>query len=289
MAKSEMNKHSTNPEITFSEFFNQLTEKRNVQYIIIAIVVIVMLSTGFLYLKNKAQARQDLAWFKVGQVIKIYYKPTRSSTMFAQPNQKFEYNSDAEKFNDCISSLNEILPSVTKTPAEPVALYYLGKCYLHIDEFQQAHDTFSAFYQKFPNHFLAPIVLLNNGFTLEDSQNYKEAIEIYKFIDKKYPENISAAYALYHISLCNEEMGEYEKSIEPLNQIVTRFKDYDIFGNASDRIKFLAIHKTIIQGKKEKWDNRVEPKDLNKDETPDNKPEENKPEKEQPEDKEKNK
>ncbi|HDS09857.1 MAG TPA: tetratricopeptide repeat protein, partial [Firmicutes bacterium] len=237
--------HHKNPEMTFSEFINQMSEKRNFQYILTGVIVLLLVITVFFFFRNRSAKKEDLAWFKTGQIIKNYYKPTKSSMMFADPNQTFEYASDVDKYKDCIINFREIMPSLEKTTAEPVALFYLGKSYFNIEEYKDAHETFDLLYSKHPKHFLAPLAILNDGFTLENSKNYDDAINRFKFVYDIFPDNIAAPYALLHMSFCYEALGDFENAYSILDKI-EKYEGYEINELAQDRKRYLDIHKELI-------------------------------------------
>ncbi|MDD3625729.1 MAG: tetratricopeptide repeat protein [bacterium] len=267
MSNSELKEHHKNPEVTFSEFFTQLSDKRTFQYIITGIIIILIGLSVFFFFKNRAAKKEDLAWFKTGQIINNYYEPTKSAMMFADPNQTYKYNSDVEKYKDCIINFRDVMPSLEKTAAEPVAMFYLGKSYLNIGEYKDAHETFDLLYEKYPKHFLAPMAMLNDGLTLENSKNYEDAINRFKFVNDNYPNNIASAYALYHMSFCYEALGDYDNAVSILDKI-SGYEDYEIKEFASERKKYLAIHKDSVLSKKP----------VPSEETPEETPEEEVPE-----------
>ena len=105
------------------------------------------------------------------------------------------------------------------------ALYYLGKCYLYQEKYEDARINFSLIRKMYPNHELAEksTFLLAEGYLYDEStNNIKLALKLFIYL---YNNNDNSSEVIYRIGQCYLKLGDRESCNKYWNVILKKYPD----------------------------------------------------------------
>ncbi len=91
------------------------------------------------------------------------------------------------KFQEAIDQLKKF--TLKDDMVSPIAQGAMGDAYCELSQFDKAIDLYLKAARMKPNDFITPIYLMKAGELLEGNKELKKAVDLYKEIQKKYPES----------------------------------------------------------------------------------------------------
>lgn len=128
-------------------------------------------------------------------------------------NNAYEYYLE-EDYKEALSKYQEISKNYASSKSMPVALYYIGNCYLKLGEIDQAIQAYQEFIERYENHeILLPLVYLNLGHAYMSKKDYGNAISAFSQASA-LKGSLIADRAVYETAIAYEISGDRISAME---------------------------------------------------------------------------
>ena len=125
-------------------------------------------------------------------------------------------------FDKAIDPLHTVLAD-PKFDQRDEALAVLGHCELSLNHNDQALAALDELLAKYPTSKHAPLAALNRAQVLYLAKKYPDAAKSCEAFLAKYPQDPSAADALYFLALSQKAQNDNEQAVKTLGQLTDRF------------------------------------------------------------------
>jgi tol-pal system protein YbgF len=105
------------------------------------------------------------------------------------------------------------------------------------DKVKESAAAFEAFAEAHPGSALTPNAYYWQGNALVAQRNCKRAIDVYREVVAKWPENPRAADALVGVAACQRELGDAKGERATLEAVLARYPDSSAAATARQRLK----------------------------------------------------
>jgi tol-pal system protein YbgF len=125
-------------------------------------------------------------------------------------------------------------------PADPAAEageYEAALNLFKANKIRESAAAFEAFAKGHPNSALAPNAYYWQGNALTAQRDCKRAIDVYREVVARWPENPRAADALVGVAACQRELGDTKGERTTLEAVLARFPDSSAAATARQRLK----------------------------------------------------
>jgi tetratricopeptide (TPR) repeat protein len=161
-----------------------------------------------------------------------------------QENFVLWQNGDEDKRSELESGINDQIENITSdfsgTFAHQRALMIEGNMAWEKEQWDDAVLAFEEISRRYPKSYLAPVALMNQAATLEESGKGKEAVEVYQKVVENYSSvSPDAPRALFSIARLYETTGQEEAAFGAYQEVIDTFPDSDWTKLARDRIIYL--------------------------------------------------
>ncbi|MDR0439891.1 MAG: tol-pal system protein YbgF [Candidatus Accumulibacter sp.] len=130
--------------------------------------------------------------------------------------------------------------SATSAPADPAAEASEYEAALNLfkaNKIRESAAAFEAFARAHPNSDLTPNAGYWQGNALAAQRDCKRAIDVYREVVAKWPENPRAADALAGVAACQRELGDAKGERATLETVLARYPDSSAAATARQRLK----------------------------------------------------
>ncbi len=130
--------------------------------------------------------------------------------------------------------------SEQKKPADPAAEsreYEAALNLLKANKLKEAASAFDAFAKAYPDSTLTPNAYYWQGNALSSMQDCKKAIEVYRVVVAKWPQNPKAPDSLVSMAFCQQELGDAKGAKTSLETVVAKYPDSSAASTAKQRLK----------------------------------------------------
>ena len=158
-------------------------------------------------------------------------------------NQLRAYNENAAIALDAAGTSAEykaVVDTYPGSPAEPAALFRLGRKLADEERYQEAGEAFALLARSYPAHHLAPDALVFAGMLCAQQKKFDEAEKRYRGAAERYPGSFSAPRALLVLGACYEEMRRPDDAKAAYGKLVADYGSSDLAKDAEARISRLA-------------------------------------------------
>jgi tetratricopeptide (TPR) repeat protein len=150
-----------------------------------------------------------------------------------------------ENYRKAIDLYNEVYSSAfVRRGIKSRAIYGLGNAYFQLSQFDKAKEIYETYLKKYKNKWAAN-VYKSLGNIEENRGNYTLAIEKYKELIAKYPQEHVSPEAQYRIGKCYEYLKDYDKAIESYQNVVNFYPKSKWVEDAKKEIEKLKTKKMI--------------------------------------------
>lgn len=148
--------------------------------------------------------------------------------------------------------------AIEKTAAELIAVsdaaywgyarrngrYVAAGLYFEADMYDKALESYLSFVDRSPRSFFAPMALQQAARSLEALDRNKEALDIYRRLEKEYADSAVADQVLYDAGRLHQMEGDLFKARESFNRVIALFPKSPFARKARERLMLLGLMET---------------------------------------------
>jgi soluble lytic murein transglycosylase len=127
------------------------------------------------------------------------------------------------KRTEAASVLEQMVKDNAGDPRVPEALYWIGKSYSKLGEWDKGVNAFRKLLDRFPESEWADDALFLTGNIYREAGDMKKALAYYGRLAEEYPESKFADSAIWWQAWTNYTAGDYEKTEQTLQKLVNRY------------------------------------------------------------------
>jgi tetratricopeptide (TPR) repeat protein len=146
---------------------------------------------------------------------------------------------DGEKIKTTIADLKKFIDSTYFGFAHTMASYVLGNAYFNQKEYLEAKKYLVRFADKEPGSNLAPMALMKAAIALEEANDLKSALELYRRLENKYSESIIADQIFFNTAGLYGKMKDVLNSRRYYNKVISGFPESAFVMQAKKRLFML--------------------------------------------------
>lgn len=127
-----------------------------------------------------------------------------------------------------------------KKPSDPAAETREYEAALNLfkaNKLKESAAAFEAFAKAHPDSTLAPNAYYWQGNALTAQRDCKRAIDVYRVVVAKWPQNPRAADALIGVASCQQELGDAKSARTTLEAVLIKYPDSSAAATAKQRLK----------------------------------------------------
>lgn len=124
---------------------------------------------------------------------------------------------------------------------DPQADYQHAFSALRNGDFAAASRLFNAFISQYPNTDLTPNAYYWLGESYYGTQNYQVALQAFKTLLKRFPDDAKAAGALLKVGYCQYELKQWDQARATLNQVRQQYPESQESRLAEGRLRALGM------------------------------------------------
>ncbi len=164
----------------------------------------------------------------VAAIVVVDTISTRNDKKFEKiMNDYAKYTSvgDAKSLKGVAGELKNFIDSTYFGFSHTMAYYLLGNILYGQKEYRDAHKNLVAFADKKPKTNLAPLALLKAAIALEEADDLKGALEIYKRLEDRYSDSIIADQIFFNVARVHGKKKDIVSSRNYYNRVIASFPD----------------------------------------------------------------
>ena len=138
------------------------------------------------------------------------------------------------------SGANSGTDNSARKPADPAAESREYEAALNLfkaNKLKESATAFDAFAKAHPDSTLAPSAYYWQGNALTAQRDCKRAIDVYRVVPNRWPQNPRAADALVGVASCQQELGDAKSARTTLEAVVAKYPDSQAAAAAKQRLK----------------------------------------------------
>ncbi|MFT3962597.1 tol-pal system protein YbgF [Propionivibrio sp.] len=127
-----------------------------------------------------------------------------------------------------------------KKPSDPAAETREYEAALNLfkaNKLKESAAAFEAFAKAHPDSTLAPNAYYWQGNALTAQRDCKRAIDVYRVVVAKWPQNPRAADSLIGVASCQQELGDAKSARTTLEAVLIKYPDSSAAATAKQRLK----------------------------------------------------
>lgn len=128
----------------------------------------------------------------------------------------------------------------TKPAADPAAEardYEAALNLFKANKLKDSANAFEAFAKAYPDSTLTPNAYYWQGNALTAQRDCKRAIDVYRVVVNKWPQNPRAPDSLIGVASCQQELGDAKSAKTTLEAVIIKYPDSAAAGTAKQRLK----------------------------------------------------
>jgi tetratricopeptide (TPR) repeat protein len=149
---------------------------------------------------------------------------------------KYSSVGDAEKIKGVVRELRDFTDSTYFGFPHTAGYYVLGNILFSQKEYREAHKNLVRYAEKAPKTTLAPLALLKAAIALEEANDLKGALEVYKRLEDKYGDSIIADQILYNAGRVYAKNRDLVNSRNYYNKVIASFPESAFAEEARKRL-----------------------------------------------------
>jgi tol-pal system protein YbgF len=126
---------------------------------------------------------------------------------------------------------------VAGDPAAETQEYEAALNLFKANKIKESASAFEAFTKAYPDNALTPNAHYWQGNALTASRDCKRAIDVYRVVVAKWPQNPRAADALIGVASCQQELGDAKSARVTLEAVLIKYPDSSAAATARQRLK----------------------------------------------------
>jgi tetratricopeptide (TPR) repeat protein len=138
---------------------------------------------------------------------------------------KYSSVGDGERIKGVVKELRDFIASTYFGFAHTMGYYVLGNILYGQKEYREAHKNLVRYADKDPKTNLAPLALLKAAISLEEANDLKGALEIYKRLEDRYADSIIADQIFFNAARVHAKNKDLVNSRNYYNRVITTFPE----------------------------------------------------------------
>ena len=192
-----------------SNFF--LENQKKILSVLITLCVLILFLFGWRFYSQKKNREAYLIYNKAVQ----YYHGDNAAVTSTKE--------ESERYNQAITSLEEVINGYSHTDVLPLALLYSGHIYYKLERFDESVESYLRFIEKESSYnSLKVFAFAGLGYAYEAKGDYRNALVYFIKLTER-DENPFAQLAYLDLSRCYESLGEKDKAIEACQTLLTNY------------------------------------------------------------------
>jgi tol-pal system protein YbgF len=131
-------------------------------------------------------------------------------------------------------------PGAANTPSDPATGTQEYEAALNLfkaNKIKESAAAFEAFTKAYPDSALTPNAYYWQGNALAAQRNCKRAIDVYRIVVARWPQNPRAAEALVGVASCQQELDDAKGARATLEAVLARYPESSAAATAKQRLK----------------------------------------------------
>ncbi len=147
-----------------------------------------------------------------------------------------------ERAQDILRRLNDIIESYPNLYSAQRALYVRGRYYFETEQWNESAASFVALADRFPKSYLASISLINAAISMEEAENFVNAVSYYeRTLDEYVGDTPEIPAVLFSLGRLHEQMSEPESARTYYERILDEYPSSGWTNIAQTRIIYLNL------------------------------------------------
>jgi tetratricopeptide (TPR) repeat protein len=152
---------------------------------------------------------------------------------------RYSATGDGEKIRATIADLKKFIDSTYFGFSHTMAFYALGNIYYGQKEYLEAKKYLVRFADKEPGSHLAPMALMKAAIALEEANDLKSALELYRRLENRYSDSIIADQIYFNTAGLYGKMKDVLNSRKYYNKVISVFPESVFVVQAKKRLFML--------------------------------------------------
>lgn len=155
---------------------------------------------------------------------------------------KIKGPAEEDSMNKVIADLKKHIDSTYFGFSHNAAYYVLGNIYYDRRKWSEAEQNLVTYADKENKNLLAPIALLKAAFSLEEANDLKGAIGVYRRLEEKYADSVVADQVFYNYARVCAMNGDMVNARNYYNKVISTFPDSGYSQQAKKRLFMLGAN-----------------------------------------------
>ncbi len=151
---------------------------------------------------------------------------------------KYSSVGDVERVKGVVKDLRGFVDSTYFGFAHTTGYYALGNILFSLKEYREAHKNLVRYVDKAPKTTLAPLALLKAAIALEEANDLKGALELYKRLEDRYTDSIIADQIFFNAARVHAKNKDLVNSRNYYNKVISSFPE-SVFAQQAKKRLFL--------------------------------------------------
>ncbi|MDY6853493.1 MAG: tetratricopeptide repeat protein [Thermodesulfobacteriota bacterium] len=192
-----------------SNFF--LENQKKILGILITLCVLILFLFGWRFYSQKTDREAYLIY---NQAVQYYNSDDASGTSIKE---------ETERYNQAITSLEEVINGYSHTNVFPLALLYSGHIYYKLKKLDESIESYLRFIEKESSYnSLKVFAFAGLGYAYEAKGDYRNALVYFIKLTER-DKNPFAQLGYLDLSRCYDSLGEKNKAIEACQTLLTNY------------------------------------------------------------------
>jgi tol-pal system protein YbgF len=127
--------------------------------------------------------------------------------------------------------------AVVADPATETREYEAALNLFKANKIRESAIAFEAFARAHPDNTLTPNAYFWQGNAFASQREFRQAIDAYRVVAAKWPQNPRAADALLGVASCQQELGDAKSANATLEALIAKYPDASAAATARQRLK----------------------------------------------------
>jgi tetratricopeptide (TPR) repeat protein len=202
---------------------------QNPKQIFIPLIVVIVLVVGTIVTTRYFNEQNKNAEGQLFQA-QITYRTALNST---------DKSSEIVGIQQSLTNFKRIASENSMTKMGKVAGVYIGDCYFHLGQYDDAIKYYREGISKNPPKLTAAWAQMSIGYGFARKSDYKSALVEFEKVTKDYPDSFLVPSAKLQMGYCYEKQNDLAKAKETYEFIVKTYKDSNWKGEAEARLAVL--------------------------------------------------
>ena len=168
-------------------------------------------------------------------VVAYGYSGYRKYALNRELNLAREYYNKGD-LSSAVQHLSNILDKAKGSESETEVFYYLGKCYLSLDELDKAKEYWESLKSKSNNYDIVAETYFSLAIIDKETGNLSSSVKNYEKVIESYDNSDLADDAIWNLAVIYKMNGELEKAKQMLDSIIENYPQSNLIGSVQKEL-----------------------------------------------------